>query len=108
MLKFKKYRVKISRRAVNLMTSMQNINIVYTLVGGFTARREIFTWTLERARTQMFIDVGNWRALGIPCYSTKDYKAKMFQPKMWYSEGDYLYVFVIYRGSIFTQRIYCV
>jgi hypothetical protein len=33
--------VKISRRAVNLMTSLQNINIVHTLVGGFTARREI-------------------------------------------------------------------
>jgi hypothetical protein len=31
------------------MTSMQNINIFYTVVGGFTAQREIFTVRGEKS-----------------------------------------------------------
>jgi hypothetical protein len=38
-----------SRNYCNLMTSLQNINIVYTLVGGFTARQEIFTVQGEKS-----------------------------------------------------------
>jgi hypothetical protein len=43
---------KISRCAVNLLTSLQNINIVYNLVGGFTAHREIFTIREEKSLSE--------------------------------------------------------